>query len=231
MNDLWEMFLGGDYGVATASPASLLLALMVAFLIGQMIGWVYMLTHTSLSYSQTFVASLVVIPVIVSLMMVLMSGSLMIAFGLLAVFAVVRFRNVLKDTRDTTYILWTIVEGMAAGTMRHTTAILGTMVISALMLYLWATRFGARHRFDAVLTLRIEGDIASHVASLKTILHRHARRIRLESERWFTDSQVLRSYRFLLRNPERSADLQQELDHADCFQDISLYSGTNESEI
>ena len=48
-----------------------------------------------------------------------------IAFGLLAVFAVVRFRNVLKDTRDTTFILWAIVQGMGAGTYRYATTIIG----------------------------------------------------------------------------------------------------------
>ena len=85
----------GDRGAVTPIE-SIVLSLLLAFVIGQIIGWVYMATHTTPSYSSSFVASLVVLPVIVSLMMVLMSGSLMIAFGLLAVFAVVRFRNVLE---------------------------------------------------------------------------------------------------------------------------------------
>ena len=33
-------------------------------------------------------------------------------------FGVVRFRNVLKDTRDTIFILWAIMEGVAIGTTR-----------------------------------------------------------------------------------------------------------------
>ena len=77
-----------------------------------------MATHVGLSYSQMFVASLVVVPTLVALTMALMSGDIVIAFGLLAVFAIVRFRNVLKDTRDTTFVMWAILEGMAAGTMR-----------------------------------------------------------------------------------------------------------------
>ena len=100
-------------------PEGSLFLLILAFVIGQVIGWTYMYTHRVLSYSQTFTASLVVLPVLVALMMMLMSGSVIIAFGLLAVFAVVRFRNVLKDTRDTCYVLWAIVEGWRSALDRN----------------------------------------------------------------------------------------------------------------
>src|SRR5262245_58485905 len=131
-----DMLRFGD--PATAQPVvTVVLSLLMGFVLGQIIGWVYMATHTTPSYSSSFVASLVVLPVIVALMMILMSGSIMIAFGLLAVFAVVRFRNVLKDTRDTTYILWAIVEGMAAGTFRYSTALVGAGCVVLVMIYLW----------------------------------------------------------------------------------------------
>jgi hypothetical protein len=68
-------------------------------------------------------------PVLVSLMMMLMSGSVFIAFGLLAVFAVVRFRNVLKDTRDASFVLWAIVEGMAVGTRQESIALISVVII------------------------------------------------------------------------------------------------------
>ena len=86
-----------------------------------------MWTHEAISYSRTFVASIAALPVIIAVMMVVMAGNLLIAFGLLAVFGVIRFRNVLKDTRDTTFILWTVMEGMTVGTMRFSTALLGAL--------------------------------------------------------------------------------------------------------
>lgn len=231
MSEWWDLFLGGDYGAITIGPSGVLLSMLVAFVVGQVIGWVYMITHTSLSYSQSFVASIVVIPVIVSLMMVLMSGSLMIAFGLLAVFAVVRFRNVLKDTRDTTYILWTIVEGMAAGTTRHTTALIGVLIISLITLYLWLTSFGTRFRFDAVLTLRLDGDISEGTKRLSDILHRHAYRCRLTSEREIGESGIVYSYRLGLRDPSRSGELEHELLQIPNHHDVSLYMSDGDSEV
>ena len=126
MNQLIDLLFYSDYD-CVGSPEQALFLLMLAFVIGQMIGWTYMWTHRVLSYSQTFTSSLVVLPVLVALMMMLMSGSVFIAFGLLAVFAVVRFRNVLKDTRDTYYVLWAIVEGMAVGTRQESTALIGAV--------------------------------------------------------------------------------------------------------
>ena len=84
-----------------------------------------MWSHEAISYSRTFVASIAALPVIIAVMMVVMAGNLLIAFGLLAVFGVIRFRNVLKDTRDTTFILWTVMEGMTVGTMRYLDGVVG----------------------------------------------------------------------------------------------------------
>ena len=41
--------------------------------------------------------------------------SIVTAFGLLGALALVRFRNVLKDTRDTVFVLMTIVVGFLSG--------------------------------------------------------------------------------------------------------------------
>lgn len=231
MNSFFDMLLQSDYGASTTGPGTAVFILVLAFVIGQFIGWVYMLTHKGLSYSQTFVASLVVIPVIVAMMMLLMSGSIAFAFGLLAVFAVVRFRNVLKDTRDTTFILWSIMEGLGVGTMRYSTALMSAMGIAFVMAYLWLTAFGSRHRFDAVLSLQLTGDLAGGVARLKDLLHQHSSRALLASERKLTDEGLSLSYRLLLRDPARSDELQWALKQTDGVENVSLFMREDESEV
>src|SRR5437867_10182401 len=51
--------------------------------------------------------------------------SLVLAFGLMAIFAMVRFRSILRDTLDTAYILAVIVIGLACGTTKFTSAVVG----------------------------------------------------------------------------------------------------------
>ncbi len=231
MNDLVRFMFEGDAGLAGYSVETALFVVLMSFVIGQFVGWVYMWTHRGLSYSQTFVASLVVVPVIVGMMILLMSGSIAVAFGLLAVFAVVRFRNVLKDTRDTVFILWSIMEGLAVGTQRFSTALIGALGVAAILLYLRLTAFGSRLRYDAVLTLQLTGDLAGALARLKAILHCHSTRIQLTGERRLTDAGLDLSYRLLLRDPSRKDELRFELQQSQDVENVSLYMREDESEI
>src|SRR5882672_8220137 len=130
-----ESLLRGDYAASPTNLAVVLLGLLLAFLFGQTVAWVYMLTHGGLSYSRSFVNSLVVMPVLVSLVMQVLNNNLVTAFGLMAVFAIVRFRNILRDTLDTTYVLSVIVIGMACGTQRFGVAVVACLVTAMSLVY------------------------------------------------------------------------------------------------
>ncbi len=224
MNNWFELLFYSDYD-SIGGPQQALFLLLLSFVIGQMIGWTYMWTHRVLSYSQTFTSSLVILPVLVSLMMMLMAGSVFIAFGLLAVFAVVRFRNVLKDTRDTGYVLWAIVEGMAVGTRQESTAVIGALVVIGISVYLRVTQFGSRQRYDVVLNLLCAADV-----NLTTVLKRHSRKMQLAASRKVGDG-IDMSYRLQLRDPTRSHDLQTELESTEGVQRVSLFMREDESEV
>ena len=238
MSEWFDMFTQGDVSPITLEAG--LLVLMLAFVIGHVIAWVYMGTHAGLSYSQMFTSSLLVMPVIVALVMLLMAGNLVVAIGLFAVIAVVKFRNVLKDTRDTSFILWAIVEGMAVGTMRLSTALIGAVFVALIFVYLRFTSFGGRHRYDVILSLQVAtgvgagaGDDAGPGAAgmLKQVLRRHSVRAHLASQRELDEANVDLSYRLLLRDPSRSRELIHELQATPGIARVSLYHREDESEI
>jgi hypothetical protein len=230
MSDWWGAVVDGD-AVVASPPITVIFSLLLAFVLGQIIGWVYVWTHSTPSYSRSYVVSIVVLPVIVCLMMLLVAGSFAVAFGLLAVFAVVRFRNVLKDTRDTTYILWAIVEGMAAGTNRYSTAVIGAAAVSCVFLYLWVSAFGTRQRYDAVLSIEILGNLQAGLDQLEGILRHHASYLLQAHERRVTSTGATVSYRLLLRDPSRDEELRHELSTAQDLRLISLYRCDEEAEL
>src|SRR6186997_1557294 len=172
----------GDYGVAPTNFPALALGLLLAFAMGHIIAWVYMLTHSGLSYSRSFVNALVVMPTIVAIVMNVLSNNLITAFGMMAVFAIVRFRNILRDTLDTTYVLTVIVIGMAAGTQKYSSAIVGCALIAIAMLYLWYTSFGSRHRYDIIVNLHWARSIKD-LPELSRLLDRHSWKAHLASQR------------------------------------------------
>src|SRR5690625_5628426 len=89
----------GDTAPLPTDTSTLLLGLLLAFLCGQLLAWVYMFTHSGLSYSRNFVSSLIILPITVSLVMMILDNNIVTAFSLLAVFAIVRFRKDRKSTR------------------------------------------------------------------------------------------------------------------------------------
>src|SRR5258706_1837240 len=155
--DWLDSIMSNDFAGSQVGAETVLLVMLVAFCIGHLIAWTYMWTHTGLSYSQMFTSSLLVQPVIVAMVMLLMSGNILVAIGVLSIFSMIPFRNVLKDPRDTTYILSGIVEALAVGNQRFGIAVMGGVVISLIFIYLRATSFGGRHRYDVILSLELAG--------------------------------------------------------------------------
>src|SRR5438046_3544326 len=102
-------FFRGDFAAVPTNVPAMVLGLLLAFAGGHVIAWVYMFTHTGLSYSRSFVNSLIVMPIVVAMVMMVLSNNLVTAFGLLAVFAIVRFRNILRATIDTPFVLCVMV--------------------------------------------------------------------------------------------------------------------------
>lgn len=231
MNGFLDTLMGNDLANgAVGGPEGALLALLLAFCIGHLVAWVYMWTHSGMSYSQMFTASLLVLPVLVAFVMVLMASNVLIALGLLAVFSMIRFRNVLKDTRDTTFVLWAIAEGVACGTMRFGIAVTACVTLALIFAYIRMTSFGGRHRYDVILSLEWAGNGDSQ-ASIKPILRRHSLHTNLASQHDIAADKIDLSYRLLLRDPSRSRELLKELEATQGVARVSIFHRADEAEV
>lgn len=229
MTDFIQTLMPGDLPVTLGGAEYAFLALLVAFCVGHIIAWTYMLTHQGLSYSQMFCASLLVLPVLVALTMMLLSGSIVIALGLLTIFAMIRFRNVLKDTRDTTFVLWAVVQGVAAGTERLSLCVMGVIVIALVFFYTRITAFGSRHRYDVVVSVQWAGN--GSTAKLKDVFRKHTVRAQLASQHDIDAERVDLSYRLLLRDPARARELISELQSTTGVDRVALFHRSDEAEV
>jgi len=207
----------GDYSVE-----SILLSLLLAFVLGQFIAWIYARTHTGLSYSRSFTQSLVLMTLVVSLVMYVIGNSIITAFGLLGALALIRFRNVLKDTRDTVFVFIALVVGMSVGSQRFMTAIIGTIVLALATIYLNLTSFGTMGRYDGYLTCRLIA-AAQDRAELRLLLHRFCRAIKQVSNRQSGEEEGAELvFQVGLRDRDRGGDLLAELHQLEGMRHASL---------
>lgn len=198
--NLTDWLVQGDNAQAALDVPSVLLALCIAFLGGHLLAWIYMITHRGQTVPRSLVNALVVMPVLVALVMLVLQDNLVTAFGMMGVFAIVRFRNVLADTHDTTYVLAAIMIGMAAGTQRFSIAIIGAATVSLILLYLWITGLGSRVKHDTVLHLHWARP-ATELGELNAVLGRFGRNTECTAHRAREAGGSDISYRLLLRDP------------------------------
>jgi Domain of unknown function (DUF4956) len=231
MDSIFNALMHGDYGIAPTNFPAMALGLLLAFAMGHIVAWVYMLTHSGLSYSRSFVNALVLMPVIVSIVMGVLANSIVTAFGMMAVFAIVRFRNILRDTLDTTYVLTVLVIGLACGSQKFTTAVIGCSLISLAMLYLWTTSFGSRHRYDLIVNLHWARPLLE-LPDLARTLNRHSRRTLCASQRSHEGYEGTDlSYRLLLRDPKRMEEMLTELRSTTGVSRVTSMQAEDQSEV
>lgn len=133
----------------------ILVNLAVSIVLGMIVAIIYRQTHKGLSYSQSFTLTVVFVAVIVAIVMMVIGNSLSRAFALVGALSIIRFRTVVKDTKDTAFVFWALAVGMSAGTGNYILGAIGTGVVSALALVLHASNFGALYKSEFILRFRL----------------------------------------------------------------------------
>ena len=184
MNDLVKNFTNINEISHIYHPSEIIVNLVISFFLGIIIILVYKKTHKGLSYSQSFLVTNIFVCVIVCMVIMIIGNSLARAFALVGALSIIRFRTVVKDTKDTAYIFWSLAAGMASGTGSYFIAFSGTIIISGIAFILYFTNFGSIIKSEFILQFRtVSGDsnitseynkiIASYAKS-STLLHSEA---------------------------------------------------------
>jgi hypothetical protein len=163
--------------------------------------------------------------------MTVLQNNLVTAFGMMAVFAIVRFRNILRDTLDTIYILTALVIGMATGTYKIASAVIGCSMVGVVLVYLWYTSVGSRHRYAVIVNLHWARAI-KELADLDRVLGRHSWKLHRASQRSHEGYEGTDlSYRLLLRDSNRVEDLLNEVRALTGVSRVTSMMAENESEL
>ena len=104
--------------------------------------WVYMSVQRSAGLNQSFVQTLIIMPIVVAGIILIVRNSLALAFSLAGVVAGVRFRTTLSDSREITFVFLAIAVGFAAGVQVMTVAALLSVVFNFVLLLSWRYDFG-----------------------------------------------------------------------------------------
>ena len=136
------------------SPVDIIFNLILAFILGIALSYIYKRTHKGLSYSQSFMLTIVFLTIIIAVVMMIIGNNLARAFALVGALSIIRFRTVVKDTKDTAYIFMALCAGMAAGTSSYLLGVFGLMFFSVVALSLDFFNYGSFYKSEFILIFR-----------------------------------------------------------------------------
>ncbi len=137
INELFTNTTGSE-----STVTMVILAMLTATILSLIITKVYQLTFTGERYSQSFVHTIIMMSVIVSVVMNVISGNAGVAFGLFAVFSLIRFRSAVTDAKDIAYIFFGLCVGMTSGLYHFDLAIILTLFACFIFYLLYKFQYG-----------------------------------------------------------------------------------------
>lgn len=105
----------------------------------------------------SFVQTLVLMGMIVSVIMLVVGSNIARAFSLVGALSIIRFRNAIKETRDVGFVFFAMAIGMATGTRFYLLAIIATAVISMVMFMM--SRFNWYDRTSVSQMLKADREV------------------------------------------------------------------------
>jgi len=135
----------------TYTYPEMIINIVLAGISGLVLSVVYKNTHKGLSYSQSFTQTILFVTIIVAIVMMVIGSSLARAFALVGALSIIRFRTVVKDTRDIAFIFLALAVGMATGTSNYFLALVSVIFVSTVAIISYKYNFGALYKSDFIL--------------------------------------------------------------------------------
>ncbi len=135
--------------------SSLITVLVWGIILGFIISLTYIFSDRDKKYSPHFAFTLVILPVIVSMVIMLIGSDIAKAISLGGVFTLVRFRSVPGDSKDITNVFFTMAVGLALGMGYLQLAIVFTVAICVVYFLLVRLGYGVRRVEQKELKINI----------------------------------------------------------------------------
>lgn len=195
--------------------SNLLIVLSMATLFGIVIALVYHMTHYKHGYDQSFMFTLLIMPLVVAIIVLLVSNNLARAFSLAGVFTLVRFRLAMTDSSDLAYILASVGTGLSAALGYMSVGIVVTLFLAVVLTTLSILLLNKDDRYAKLVVTMPEHLNVKH--ALNDVLSTHVKFFKVEKIKTSDFGTLYKiTYKLVLKK---------EMDEKQLFDDIRLING------
>ena len=126
--------MGG--GIERFTSIEIVVNMGMSFILGMCIFYVYRKTFQGVLYQRSFNVSLITIAMVVTLVIMTISGNLILSLGMVGALSIVRFRTPIKDPVDLVFIFWAIAIGIGNGVAFFNLTIIGSVIMAVALVVL-----------------------------------------------------------------------------------------------
>lgn len=160
MNDFSSIW--SSQTITPSSWLTILFSLLLAFVVGLFIAFVYRKNYRGVMYSNNFTLTLVLMTLITCPVVMCIRESIALSMGMVGALSIVRFRTAVKDPLDTAYMFWALTMGILLGAGQFFLTALTVVGIAVLITVL--VQIQSKHQGSFLLVVRM-GEEADRAAS------------------------------------------------------------------
>ncbi|MFH1778277.1 MAG: DUF4956 domain-containing protein [Candidatus Omnitrophota bacterium] len=169
------------YGSGDVTFLVFLLNVFLALGLSILICYIYRITFRGITYSQTFLLSLITITIVTSVLISVIGSNLARAFSLVGALSIIRYRTAIKDARDTGFIFLSVATGMIIGAGYYILAVSLVIFTSLIMVVLHKMNFACDliHRNIIKVSLKADKNPEDSENNIRKILNAAYKQISL----------------------------------------------------
>lgn len=119
--------------ITSFSLMDTVIAMVLAFLVGVFIFYVYKKTFNGVMYSTSFGVSLIAMTLITTFVILAVTSNVVLSLGMVGALSIVRFRAAIKEPLDIAFLFWAIATGIVLGAGMIPLAVIGAILIGLIM--------------------------------------------------------------------------------------------------
>lgn len=198
-------------------------ALLGSFVLSIALASVYRWTYQGLSYSRSFVHTLVLASIVTAILIMAIGNNLARGLGILGTLAIVRFRTPIRDPRDIIFLFACLAIGIACGASVFHIAIIGTAFFCMVALYLHRSPFASLRVYEGLLHFTLPAGADVQLDKLQKDMLLYCSSIVLVAMRESLQGEAIEySYQVRLSDPTYQPELLETVVQTDSVTDANL---------
>jgi len=230
-----------NYDPSTPTYLVILITALSAFFLGSLIAVTYEYTTMGINKRAHFMQSLTLIGIGAATVMQAIGDSVALGLGILGALSIIRFRTVLNDPRNITFMFAALASGIGCGVFGLEIALIGTLVFCSAAVILRFSPWKDENELIGQIRLYLPKN-KSYQSYIENILKLYCRNFELEQIRFLNQKKVQSldgegiiqqvelsgkdlqeiTYLFRLKSKKEFTDLTQNLNELEDLKDLKL---------